>query len=284
MNIEKIDFKATDGLELSGLLYKGSVQTKEVILAIHGMTSNCFKKRDELIAKAATENGINYFVFNNRGSDLAKYFKKDNQKILIGTSYEDVYESCYDIEGAVNMLLANGYEKINLQGHSLGATKVVYSYNKIKDKINSVILLSLVDIHHLICNYTANFQKNLLLAEQLEREGKAYALMPKEAFIHPVSVKTYLMYTKNYKDIDFARYHDKEYDFNVLNNIEVPLFMRWGNNNEMVEQNLDDLVNMIKSKLTKTDIDISYIDGADHGYGEHEEELAKQIVSFVQGC
>ena len=47
-----------------------------------------------------------------------------------------------------------GYENIYLQGHSLGCTKIVYTYNELVDEeeydvlsnIKGVILLSLIDI------------------------------------------------------------------------------------------------------------------------------------------
>ena len=38
--MEKIDFLATDGVDLTGILYKEKEETNKVILAVHGMTSN----------------------------------------------------------------------------------------------------------------------------------------------------------------------------------------------------------------------------------------------------
>ena len=60
--MEKIDFIATDGIELNGILYKADNNIGKVILSVHGMTSNCFKKREDIIAKEANRNGIDYFV------------------------------------------------------------------------------------------------------------------------------------------------------------------------------------------------------------------------------
>ena len=56
--MEKINFLATDNAELTGLLYKSTKKTDKIIIAVHGMTSNCFKKRDEVIAKKANKNEI----------------------------------------------------------------------------------------------------------------------------------------------------------------------------------------------------------------------------------
>ena len=82
--------------------------------------------------------------------------------------------------------------------------------------------------------------------------------------------------------IDFAQYSNENYNFEELNNIEVPLFMRWGNSNEMIEQSAEELVNLINRKIINQNKDINYIDGADHGYTGREEILANQIINFIK--
>lgn len=293
--MEKIDFLATDGIILNGLLYKSENKTKDIILAIHGMSSTCFRTRDDIIAKKANEQNIDYFCFNNRGSDLAKYIRKNingnKEKLLGGTSYEDVLESYEDIVGAIIKLKDLGYENIYLQGHSLGCTKIVYTYNELLDdedsqgilsSIKGIILLSLIDIPTTLKIYLKdNYISYLKLAEEKMSEGKQYHLMPKEAFIHPISVKTFLRYAKNNEEIDFARYGEDN-NLEKLNNIQVPLFMRWGNQNEMIIQSADELVVLVSNAINNENKDIDYIDGADHGYTDKEDILANQIVDFIK--
>lgn len=289
--MEKLTFNATDGIELNGLLYKEN--NKNIILSIHGMSSNCFKKREEIIAKKANENGLDYLCFNNRGSDLVRYIRKTEngkkKKSLGGTSYEDVLESYHDIQGAINKLKELGYENIYLQGHSLGCTKIVYTYNKWKEEnndilhnIKGIILLSLIDIPFAVKVYLReNFENYVNLAEEKQKQGKENELMPFNAFIHPISVKTFLRYTKYNKEIDFAKY-GRDDKLEKLNNIDIPLFMRWGNNNEMIIQPADELVQLVNNIIKNEDKDINFIDGADHGYAGKEEILAKQIISFCK--
>ena len=289
--MEKIDFIATDGIELSGILYRGKEISKKIILAVHGMTSNCFKKRDDVIAKKANEEGIDYFCFNNRGSEIIKYISKKiegkKEKKLAGTAYEDVLEGYEDIIGAILKLKELGYSDIYLQGHSLGSTKVVYTYNELKEEeadilscIKGVILLSLIDIPMAVKFYLGkNYETFLKLAEEREQKG-VNDLMPKNAFIHPISVKTFLRYVRDNKDIDFARYGNDN-QLEKLNNIEIPLFMRWGNDNEMIAQKAEELVTILNNIITNPDKDIDYIDGANHGYDGKEEILAEEIIKFV---
>ena len=290
--MERIDFLATDGIFLNGLLYKSEQQTKKVILAVHGMSSNCFKERDTIIAKKANEHNIDYFCFNNRGSELMKYIRKNidgkKEKRLAGTSYEDVLEGYEDIVGAMLKLKELGYEDIYLQGHSLGCTKIVYTYNELLEEdekdilelIKGVILLSLVDIPMAIKVYLGDkFEDYLKIAEEKE-ENNSKELMPRGAFIHPISVKTFLRYAKYNKDIDFARY-GRDNNLEKLNNIKVPLFMRWGNDNEMILQKAEELVTIVSNVITNPNKDIDYVDGANHGYHEKEGVVAKDIVNFI---
>ena len=69
-----------------------------------------------------------------------------------------------------------------------------------------------------------------------EKENKLEELMPIGSSIHPFSVKTYLKYIKYYENINFAQYHNDNYSFKELNAIKVPLFIRWGNNKELINQ------------------------------------------------
>ena len=291
--MKKIDFLTTDGIKLNGILYNCENKTEDVILSIHGMTSNCFKKRDDVISKVANKNNIDYYCFNNRGSELAKYVQKEidgkEEKLLGGTSYEDVLESYEDILGAIIKLKELGYKNIYLQGHSLGCTKIVYTYNELIDEeeydilssIKGIILLSLVDIPGTLRFYLKDkFDSYVQLAEQKVEEQKLYELMPKDAFIHPVSVKTFLRYAKNNKEIDFASY-GKDNDLEKLNNIKVPLMMRWGNKNEMILQGADELVSLANNIIENENKDVDFVDGADHGYTGKEQDVAEQIISFI---
>ena len=292
--MEIIDFLATDGVKLNGILYNCKEKSNEVILAVHGMTSNCFKERDKVISENSNKNGIDYFCFNNRGSELARYIKKDingkEEKIIAGTSYEDVLEGYEDILGAIIKLKELGYENIYLQGHSLGCTKIVYTYNELVDEeesdvlsnIKGVILLSLIDIPKAIKVYLGDkFSEYVSLAEEKEQEYKSYELMPKDAFINPISAKTFLRYVRDNKDIDFAGY-GKDNEIEKLNNIKVPLMMRWGNQNEMILQSADELVNIVTNIIENKNKDIDYIDGANHQYNGKEKELAEQIIEFIK--
>ena len=245
MNINTVFFKATDGVSLKGILYKSKKETKKILISIHGMATNCIKKRDDIIAEKLNNQNIDFLAFNNRGHDIVNYIlKKDMIKELAGTAYEEISECCEDILGGINYALERKYDEIYLMGHSLGATKCVYFYNKllnennkILSKIKAIILLSLVDIPFAMQFFLKNnFESMVTYAKNMKKENMENILMPEESFIHPISVKTFLRYAVENEDINIAKFADKDYDFKEINNIQVPLLMRWGNNKELIIQ------------------------------------------------
>lgn len=293
MRIEKIYFNTEDNTELFGLLHRSENQTdKEVVIAIHGMGSNCFKQRDDIIAQKLTSNNISYFSFNNRGFGLVNKIIKNGSGILQGTAFEDVKDSYYDIVSAIKLMASKGYEKIHLQGHSLGSTKSVYVYNKllqnnetkILNKISSVILLSLVDLTSVMQFLVKNSDEDVIkIAKEKEAEKQLnYIIDCKASFLPLVSVQTFLTYYRDNKEIDFAKYQEKNYKFEKINNIKVPLFMRWGNVNEIINLPANELVNLMNEKILNNKKDINFIDGATHNYRGKEETLAEEILKFIQ--
>lgn len=294
MNLQKVYFETEDGVELCGLLHEPANKTEEIVIAVHGMQSNCMKKRDDILAEEITKSNISYFCFNNRGHDLINSITKKqdgkSNKVLSGSSLECIEDCYYDIKAAILKMLDKGYNKIHLQGHSLGCTKIVYTYTKMKNqneiellsKIKSVILLSMVDIPVAI-NFFFQDDIDELISdmERKQREGNGKKVISVEGAILPMCPDTFLNFVKNNKDIDFARYSDESYDFKELNKIEIPIFMRWGNKNELIMQEADKLVEMMKTKIKNKECNIGYINGAGHNYRGKENELASQIIDFL---
>ena len=288
MSEKIIELHALDGVKTNGYLISGDRNNKKVLIEIHGMTSNCFKKRERVIAETVKNIGIDTICINTRGSEIVKYIKyNDGRRELAGTAYEDVEESYYDLMGVIKYAISLGYSTIYLQGHSLGATKVVYTYTKMKQKqdeelknIKGILLLSLVDIPDMIRTFLKN--EYLLYAEEKEKNGQVLELMPQNAFIHPISVKTYLKYAKYNSEIDFAQYSNENYDFDTLNKIDVPLFMRWGNDNELIRKSAQEQVELMRRVIKKKDADINFTNGANHSYNGKEIELANDIATFLK--
>lgn len=287
METEIVSFQAKDGILLDGILVKNDEAKNKILIQIHGMTSNCFKNRDKTIATEVCKIPVDVLRFNNRGSEIIRYIDNGKQKRLGGMAYEDVEESYFDIVGAIEYALQLGYQTIYLQGHSLGCTKVVYTYhkmiqenNELISKIKGIILLSMVDIPGMVSSGIT--PEMVHFAEEKEKKRELMDLMPSGSFIHPISVKSYLKYIKYYENFDFAQFGNENCVFQELNEIQCPLMMRWGNINELIKQDARELSDFMNQKITQDHKNISYIDGADHGYHGKETILAKEIQLFLQ--
>ena len=297
MKAEVVNFQATDGTRLYGLIYNYKEEKDKIIISTHGMGSNCFKEREMEIATQVEKENIAVFAYNNRGTGImTKMKKKDGDRetsFIAGSAQENVLDGYYDIKGAIEFALEIGYKRIYLQGHSLGSTKTVYTYNKLKeeqykylDNIVGVILLSLVDIPQAVIDlWKINKEKVdevFHLAKKMKDEGKGKSFMPEGSFIQPVSADEFYRLCVENDETNFAKYHDPNYQYEKLNNIDVPIFMRWGNDGELISQDANELVAMLNRKIVNNNKDIGFIDGADHSYHGHEEILARQIIDFVK--
>lgn len=292
MKKEIIISKALDGVELTGILFSQAEKQKKIVISVHGMATNCIKIREIEIAKKVTEMGMDFYTFNNRGHDLVNYIQKEKEKReLGGTAYEEISECYEDIVGTMKNLIDKGYEEFYLLGHSLGSTKLVYTYQQLQERkenqylanIKGIMLLSLIDIPMAVSIYLGeNYPAMLTYAKNQDKENNGMILMPEQAFIHPISVKTFLRYTRDKKDIDFAQYSNELYSFDELNAIKTPLFMRWGTVRELIAQKPDQLVDQLTHKIRNPKLDINFIEGADHSYTGKEKELASQIEHFLR--
>lgn len=293
MLIEKVYFNSIDNLNLIGLLHMPQEETNTVVISIHGITSNCLKRRDDILAKKCTGIGIAYFCFNNRGHDVICTYDKitDNDMHFYGAGAESVYDSYYDIKGAMLEMKKRGFKNIILLGHSMGCTKTVYTYNefllnneaKMLQSIKGIILLSMVDIPSAIKQVLRkDYKKIISYFQMLKKRGKGDRLIVLDESTPPIRPNTILEYVDNNKKIDFAKYGDNRTSFKELNNIKVPIFMRWGNVNELIFQSPDEIVEKLNEKIKNENKDISYINGANHNYTGKEEELGNQIVEFIK--
>lgn len=296
MIIEKVYFKATDDVQLFGLLHKNEeIKSNKVVLSVHGMTSNCMKKREDIFANSCNKNGIDYFCFDNRGANIIEYFKriKDGKvlsRIEAGTAKENFEDCYYDIKGAILALLERGYKEIYLQGHSYGSAKVVYTYNKMKNNmeidilryIKQVILLSIIDIPRM-CRSMLGDKYNYIISEikQMVNENRGEEMIRREYFLHPITANNFLFINKINGTVDVAPFGDENTELIALNNIECPLMMIWGKDRDMIEQTPDKLVEIIKAKIKNPNLEVDFIEGTGHNYKTKEVETIDRILKTI---
>ena len=109
MNIETTFFKATDGVDLKGVIYKTQNKTNKVLISIHGMATNCIKERDEKIAEKVNEQNPDIVVIT--GDLVDKYKTNTNNEDVLLKQFEKIKAPIYFVPGDMEYGYRN-YEKL----------------------------------------------------------------------------------------------------------------------------------------------------------------------------
>lgn len=286
MRISKIHFSTEDKLRLAGLLYMPEQKSlfglsvkkpKRVVIFVHGMYSDCFRKRDDIFGEELTKHGYAYFTFNNRGAEVGHMFND----VLYGTAFEDPKEGRLDIDAAIMAMRAEGFNEIYLLGHSLGCSKILYWNQYKKTAVNGIGLLSLTALADKYRQQAGENTYKVVMnfAKLREARGRGLKLLPSKFYPKPISGRTFLTIFGENSEFDAVSYEDEKWDGKALKDLEVPLFMRYGSVYETITKKPEEIVAIVKSKV---DADVGYIEGADHSYHGKEKELIQQFIGFLE--
>ncbi len=273
MITEKICGVTEDKLILDGIIYKGK-NNRKVIINVHGTAGNFYiNEFINSMAKKYTKNGIDFIVFNNRGHDFISEIKVYGRKRskIIGYAFEDFTKSRYDIKTFVDLAHKLGYKKIILQGHSLGAVKVVYYMEKTRDKrVAGLILASPPDMYGLMKKKEKpTYQKQKLIfikssSSKLVISKKTLNQLSKEN--GPANI--------------FSTYSPKKHS--ILEKVSIPILAFFGDRSEAVIMNPEKALKIIRNKA-KSCKNFTYLvfKGGNHVYYGIEDKVSGYIAKWV---
>ena len=285
MNQELIRPYSTDGIQLPGLLYTPDIPTNKIVIHIHGMSGNFYEDEfNDNLARVYTNNGYAFLPFNNRGMNYITEMHKENEFVIKGSSYE-LFEDCVlDIEGIVNWVKERGYNHIVLEGHSYGCNKAVYYYTQKQDEsVKMMVLLAPCDIPKEVENYTGKDYKTCIRkAKELIENGKEEELIDFCVFANgKISAKTFYTDLLYNCTCDFFRYREREEKSPILNQIEIPVFIPFGDKDECVlTQPIEDVIYYLQNNIKNCEVKV--IKDADHAYTGKYDELEKVIDTYLK--
>ena len=279
MKQKLVRINSIDGIELPGIIYTPDVNTNKIVIHIHGLSGNFYENRFlDNLAQVYTDKGYSFLTFNNRGKDYITELLKGDEYIILGSCYELFEDSILDISGVINWVKANGYTEITLEGHSYGCNKVIYYYNKNQENIDKIILLAPCDIIAEIENYTGEIYKTSIEeSKKLVKSEKGNELIDFPVFANgKISAKTfYTDYVYN-SSCDIFRYREKNTKSEILNKIDIPILIIFGDEDECVlTEEKETVVNYLKSNIKNCKLEI--IKSANHSYESKEKELEKVV-------
>ena len=269
---------ASDGTKMQALHYISEQKKKRIIIHVHGMAGN-FYENDflEIIAGKCKDTGIDYLVFNNRGHDYVADCVRVTENGCVGYNgggaYEIFGECIYDIEGVLHWADESGYEEIYLEGHSSGANKIIYAFNRMSlndeifSKIRGIILISPCDDIGIYFEESTPEQrkKTLELANTYINEGTPEKLMPEGTFFDYIfSAKTYMDCFAEGSYFDVFPYRNGTLENTDICRIKKPILVTFGGKGDYILQKVEEIEKMIKT--VKDDVAGEVLANANHSY------------------
>jgi pimeloyl-ACP methyl ester carboxylesterase len=287
-----VRFETADGLDLAGLLYEPKRQSDRAVIFLHGTggASVFESKRTNLLAETFTRNGIAYFAFNNRGAHVMKRLGGG----WGGSAYERIRDCVPDIDGAVRMLRRRGYRDLTLVGHSTGANKVaVYDHYKPRNFIKRYVLLAGGDDTGLAFAHLGmrRFTSTLAKSRAMIKAKRGDELMPRGvSAMEPISWGAFLDMANPDGDYNVFPFLEvmrnvrlsKRPRFRYVRGIRKPSLVVYGENDEFCYDDVPRCVAILANAIgPKPNFELAIMEGAGHGFGGFEEELATLIVDWM---
>ena len=298
--VDLIHCSASDGLRLDGALHvprrssgdsraaPEEAQTAarepapfDALLFLHGAAANFYGSRlSEEITPALLDLGMAVLWANTRGHDAMTPFASPGPRRRQGAAFEIVDECRLDVAAWVDWLVASGYVRVGIVGHSLGAIKAVYAQaHSPHDAVKAVIALSPPRL-----SYSAfqdgvrsdEFAANIAAARAHVERGEPEALLDVR-FPFPM-----LITAGGYLD----KYGPAE-RYNILrfaDRVACPMLFCYGSielaSGGMPFAGLCEALDELPRQGHVRDIAV--VPGADHFYNDTWAELAVEVASWIR--
>ena len=292
---ELVKFPATDGVELSGLLYEPERRTRRAAVFLHGTggASIFESNRTNLLARELTSRGIAWLPFNNRGALLVRWLRGTRRTTRGGMAYERIRECVRDIDGVARFLRSRGYRELFLIGHSTGANKIaVYDSIKRRNPFRKYVLLAGGDDTGMFyCDLGATrFQRTLERARSMIRARRGDDLAPRS--VTPMMLSWRSLYDMANPNGDYNVFPflevmrgvrlSRKPRFRHIRAIRKPSLYIYGDRDEFCYDDVAGCVRVL-SETVGANAEIVVMEDANHGFSGKERELGSLIGEWLFG-
>lgn len=173
---ELVTTETADGLLLDGAMIRptGGETKPFAVVWVHGFTGRFYEPFIPAIGRTLAEAGYPFVTGNNRGHHCgAMIDRTGGEPLLAGGWWERLEEAPYDVAAWVDWTAAQGFPRVVLLGHSLGAFKApLYQAQRQDQRVAGLILAS----PPLRAAYPS--AETARRAEALVAEGRGQDLLP----------------------------------------------------------------------------------------------------------
>jgi len=288
-----LDTKTSDGILLHGFLAIPDAPSDALWLIVHGVNGNFYSSTLlQLLAETALEQECAALRINTRGHDLASFGSSDLPARL-GSMFEAIEDSTYDLSSWIECARREGFSRIGVMAHSLGAVKVGYCLANGLQGIDRWVALSPPRLNtQLLLNDRDKcqvFQQHLEQARHWCEEGKGNHIM-RVRFPLPnwVSAATFLDKYGSDDKYDYLSWWDR---------IRIPTLWAFGElevrrgsaNFFNADQHLRERIHTRISSQSSLDDptsngpkhEVDVIDSADHSYRSTRDALRQRLSDWI---
>jgi pimeloyl-ACP methyl ester carboxylesterase len=291
-----VSFRATDGVVLAGLLFEPRRRTAVAAAFLHGNgDSSIFRSgRTNVLAREMLGKGIAFLPFDNRGSGLVRWLKRDRdgetEYPMGGMAHELIGESVFDIDGALRFLRSSGYRRLHLIGHSTGANKIVlYHYRKPRNSVASYVLLAPGDDTGLYYQALGErrFRKALERSRDEIARGGGDRLVPRSWSPFPLTFRSFHDTIDPDGDYNIFPFLEAANDlglstkplFREFRSIRKRTLVMYGSDDEFCHGDVPMCVDLLERHAApRARLQTEILEGTDHGFHGRQEEVARNIA------
>lgn len=263
-----------DGIELQGLNYKSSIGNSDTaIMHLHGTWGNFYGNPFiDHFAEAYPSNGYSFLTVNNRGHDE-------------GSITERIRDSIKDVDTWLKFAADQGYRKVVLQGHSLGALKAVH-YVRNTDlsaspvEIPGIVLLSPFDAVAFNCKKEIDKREEKITKTEALAATDPNQLVPADLWdMWLISAGTFLELIGKNTEADIFPFRKGNLNGSMLSYLTLPVFAAVGGNDFAAFPSPEAEYNQLRALAN---VQTVLIDGGPHNFAGHELALIARILPWLQ--
>ncbi len=278
---ELVRTTSEDGFRLDGVLIepRGVEIKPSAVVWVHGLYSAFYHSPGVEIGRALAARGYGSVIGNTRGHDFgAAIVGSDYLPRCAGGGWETYSESPRDIAGWIDFAVGAGFERMILVGHSLGARKATYYQSERQDsRVHALVVAS--PGMAFLDEPDEKFEEVLERARRMVAEGRGRELVGWPPLGCSISAATLVEGEGEFQNIFFTRDNSPT----ALSRVRCPMLALYGSEEKTAERIRIAFETIRRNAVASARVDSIIIEGADHIYSDHEEEVARQIARWSDG-
>ena len=245
-----------DGVLLTGIVHprSGEPRLELGVVLVHGFSSRFYSQVVLGLAGGLARRGAVVVAGNNRGHDIGALLRRrQGGPLLAGSAWERIEDSPHDVAAWVEVACAQGFQRVVLVGHSLGAVKcALYCLERQDPRVAALVLCS-----------------------PPRQPGPARGV---DDAIDDHAIARFAPYPVSAQTIRSRQaLGDRVQPLELLARLSLPTMILYG------EQELGPEGADVLDQLAGYGADTAYIPGADHNYTGQEDEVAGAVAGWLHG-